>query len=216
MAMIGESATDATLVSGSADEPAITAPVPRRARIDGVPGGGDLALTVDELRAVARFAAGSAQEILPVFTDAHPDDPRPRAAVEAAWVFVGGGRRTALQRAAAVAAHRAAGAAATEPARLAARAAGDAAAAAYLHPIASATQVGHILRATACAARVAQLTAGGDPAAAARILDDACRRATPVLVDVLRRYPPAPAGGNRLAALVADLDAALRGRAPGG
>lgn len=93
---------------------------------------------------------------------------------------------------------------------LAARAAGDAAAAAYLHPIAKATQVGHILRATACAARIAELDAGGDPAAGETVLEQARRRAEPTLIAVLRRYPPAPAGKNRVAHLMSSLDASLR------
>ena len=78
-------------------------------------------------------------------------------------------------------------------------AAGDAAAAAYLHPIARATQVGHILRAATHAA----LALDGD-------LGPALRRATPELVDVLRRYPPAPSGRTPVALLMQQLDATLR------
>lgn len=109
-------------------------------------GAGDFELTVEELRVVARYVVESAQEVLPVFEEAVPGDPRPRAAVDAAWEFVNGARRTTLQRVTAMDAHWAAKEAPTEATRLAARAAGDAAAAAYLHPIAKATQVGHILR----------------------------------------------------------------------
>ncbi|MEY9211680.1 exonuclease SbcC [Thermobifida halotolerans] len=171
---------------------------------------GDFELTMDELRVVARYAAESAQEVLPVFEDAVPGDPRPRAAVDAAWEFANGARRTRWQRVASLDAHRAAKEAATEAARLAARAAGDAASAAYLHPIAKATQVGHILRAAACAARAAELHAGGDPAVGTRLVEQARKRATPVLVDVLRRYPPAPTGRSRVTQLMAGLDASLR------
>ncbi|WP_424217066.1 putative immunity protein (plasmid) [Streptomyces sp. BI20] len=176
-------------------------------------GSGDFELTVDELRVVARYAVDSALEVLPVFEAAVPGDPRPRAAVVAAEEFVAGAPRGRLQRVTALDAHRAAKEArelGREAAGLAARAAGDAAAAAYLHPIAKATQVGHILRAGACAARVAELTDPGDPEAAARSLEGARRRAGPVLVSVLRRYPPAPAGRSRVAVLMAELDAALR------
>ncbi|MBB6122247.1 putative immunity protein [Nocardiopsis algeriensis] len=173
-------------------------------------GPGDFELTADELRTVARYAAQSAQEVLPLFEAAVPGDLRPRAAIDAAREFIGGTRRTRLQRATSLDAHRAAKEAPTETARLAARAAGDAAAAAYLHPIARATQVGHILRAAACAARIAELDADGDPAAGAEALERARERATPALIDVLTRYPPAPAGGNRLAQLMAALDTALR------
>ncbi|MGA4837733.1 putative immunity protein [Streptomyces sp. G45] len=173
-------------------------------------GHGDFELTVRELRAVARYAAESAQEVLPVFEHTHPDDPRPRAAVDAAWEFANGARRTRLQRVTALDAHRAARDAASEAERLAARAAGDAAAAAYLHPIARATQVGHILRAAASAARVAELRAGGDPAVGLERIERARRRATPTLADVLSRYPPAPSGKGRVAQLMSALDAALR------
>jgi hypothetical protein len=154
--------------------------------------------------------AESAQEVLPVFEDANPSDPRPRAAVDAAWEFAKGARRTKLQRVTSLDAHRAAKEAATETACLAARAAGDAAAAAYLHPIARATQVGHILRAAAAAARVAELNAGDDPDVGIKLIEQARQRATPVLVDVLGRYPLALAGKSRVAQLMTILDASLR------
>lgn len=173
-------------------------------------GSGDFELTLDELRVVARYVAESAQKVLPVFEEAVPGDPRPRAAVDAAWLFVNGAGRTRLQRVAALDAHRAAKEAPSETARLAARAAGDAAAAAYLHPIAKATQVGHILRGAACAARVAELRAGDDPAVGDESIEQAGRHATPALIDVLDRYPLAPTGKSRVAHLMSTLDASLR------
>lgn len=171
---------------------------------------GDFELTMDELRAVARYVVESAQDVLPVFERAHPDDPRPRAAIDAAWEFVNGAKRTKLQRVASLDAHRAARESATEATRLAARSAGDAASAAYLHPIARAGQVGHILRAAASAARIAELDAGGDRGAGTRSIEAARQRATPTLVDVLARYPLAPPAANRVARLMTDLDASLR------
>ncbi|NLU68272.1 putative immunity protein [Streptomyces sp. HNM0574] len=171
---------------------------------------GDFELTMDELRTVARFAAESAQEVLPVFEEAVPGDPRPRAALDAAWEFVHGARRTTLQRTASLEAHRAAREAGGEVAGLAARSAGDAASAAYLHPIARATQVGHILRAAASAARIGELRAGGDPAVGDRLVEQARRRATPELAAVLSRYPLAPQSRSRVARLMSALDAALR------
>ena len=171
---------------------------------------GDFALTLDELRVVARFAADAAAEVLPVFEAACPDDDRPRRALAAALTFVDGAPRTMLQRVTSLDAHRAAAVAPDESARLAAQAAGDAAAAAYLHPIAKAHQVGHILRAAANAARIAERAAGDDPDAAIAALERARTRATPTLVDVLRRYPPAPAGRSRPAVLMATRDADLR------
>lgn len=171
---------------------------------------GDFELSMDELRVVARFVAESAQEVLPVFEEAVPDDRRPRAAVDAAWAFIHGGKRTKLQRVTSLDAHRAAKEANTEATRLAARSAGDAASAAYLHPIAKAGQVGHILRAAASAARVAELNAGDDPAIGDMLIEQARQRATPVLMKVLCRYPFPPTANNRVARLTSALDAALR------
>jgi hypothetical protein len=173
---------------------------------------GDFDLTMDELRVVARYVVRHAEDVLPVFEQAVPDDPRPRAAIEAAWAFVNGARRTRLQRVTSLDAHRAARSAPSEAARLAARSAGDAASAAYLHPIAQAGQVGHILRASASAAHIGELAAGGDPAVGDALLERSRRRATPVLVDVLRRYPPATAGSSRVARLMSALDHSLRRR----
>lgn len=171
---------------------------------------GDFDLTMDELREVTRYVVESAAHVQDVFQRAHPQDPRVGAALDAARVFAGGGPRNRRLRTASIDAHRAAKDASSEAARLAARAAGDAAAAAYLHPIAQAHQVGHILRAAACTARIAELTAGDDPTAAARAIEDATVRATPVLVDVLSRYPTPPAGRNRVEQLMSALDTSLR------
>ena len=177
---------------------------------------GDFELTVAELRVVARYAAESAQEVLSIFEADRRDDRRPRAAVEAAWAFARGGRRTRLQRVTALDAHRAAKEATSEAAYAAARAAGDAAAAAYLHPLANATQVGHILRAAAYAAHAAELAAGGDETVGRRLIEQARQRAGPTLVDVLRRYPPAPKSRNRVGQLMRILDASLRSISVGG
>ncbi|MCC5036012.1 exonuclease SbcC [Streptomyces sp. WAC 00631] len=179
---------------------------------------GDFDLTLDELRVVARYAVRHAEDVLPVFEQAVPGDPRPREAIDAAWEFINGANRTALQRVTSLDAHRAARSAPSEAARLAARSAGDAASAAYLHPIARAHQVGHILRASASAARVGELESGGDPAIGDALLERSRQRATPVLIDVLRRYPPATGGSSRVARLMSALDHSLRlaaGRPPG-
>ncbi|WP_328529005.1 exonuclease SbcC [Nocardioides sp. NBC_00368] len=171
---------------------------------------GDFELTTDELRVVARYVAETAAEVLPLFEAAVPGDPRPRLALDAAWEFVGGARRTKLQRVTSLDAHRAAAEAPSEEARLAARSAGDAAAAAYLHPLADAAQVGHILRAAASVARIAEIEASGDPESAVASLDRAVERADRVLIDVLSRYPAVPVGRNRVAELMSSLDRRLR------
>lgn len=167
-------------------------------------------LTMDELRAVARYVVRHAEDVLAVFEQAVPDDPRPRAAIDAAWTFINGAKRSRLQRVTALDAHRAARSAPSEAARLAARSAGDAASAAYLHPIAQASQVGHILRAAASAARIGEIEAGGDPTTGDALIEQSRQRATPVLVDVLSRYPLATSSGSRVAQLMSELDRSLR------
>ncbi|WP_405392567.1 exonuclease SbcC [Streptomyces sp. NBC_01102] len=171
---------------------------------------GDFELTMGELRVVARYVVRHAEDVLSVFEQAVPDDPRPRAAIDAAWVFIGGANRTRLQRVTSFDAHRAARSAPSEAARLAARSAGDAAAAAYLHPIAQAGQVGHVLRACASAACIGEMAAGGDPAIGDALLERSRQRASPVLIDVLCRYPPATGGSSRAARLMRTLDHSLR------
>ncbi|WP_084631217.1 putative immunity protein [Demequina aestuarii] len=170
---------------------------------------GDFDLTTDELRAVVRFAADVAEALLPDFEAASPDDSRPRDAIDAARLFAGGAPRSNLQRTAAFASHRAAKGVAEGAAQLAAVACGDAAAAAYLHPIAKSSQVGHILRAAACAARVSELRTGAADSDGVRALAD---RATSPLPEILRRYPSAPSGSSRVAQLMSELDSVIRAR----
>ncbi|XNR87446.1 exonuclease SbcC [Streptomyces sp. R-74717] len=145
-----------------------------------------------------------------MFEQAVPDDPHPRATIDAAWTFINGANRTKLQRVTSLDAHRAARSAPSEAARLAARSTGDAASAAYLHPIAQAGQVGHILRACASAARIGEVEAGGDPAIGDALLERSRQRATPVLIDVLCRYPPTTSDSSRVARLMSTLDQSLR------
>lgn len=173
---------------------------------------------MDDLREVARFAAQCAQDVVEVFERARPGDRRPREAVDAAWAFARGGTRGKALRDTAWAALRAAGeaeataAGAAAGAGDAARAAMSAASAAYLHPLAHADQVKHILGAAAHAARASELAAGGDRTIGADGVERALGHATPSLVGVLRRYPAAPAGGGRVGELLRSLDEALRGR----
>jgi rifampin ADP-ribosylating transferase len=175
---------------------------------------GDVELTMDELRAVAGYSAACAEPALVIFQRAHPGDPRPAAAIMAARAFAEGAPRSRLQRTAAVDAHHAARDATTDAASHAASAAGDAAAAAYLHPLAKATQVRHILGAAAHAARAAELARGDDPVVAEYVVTAAAKRATPVVLDVLRRYPRAPTGRTRVAVLMERLDHLLRDPPP--
>nr|WP_079073614.1 exonuclease SbcC [Streptomyces sp. Root1310] len=122
-------------------------------------------LSEHELREIAGYAARCARRALPLFEQSLPADPRPRDAVDAADVFAAGGRRTGALRQSAWAAYRAAqeaaspASAASPAAADAARAASHAAAAAYLHPLADAHQVKHVLGAAAHAARAEELAA---------------------------------------------------------
>lgn len=175
---------------------------------------GGFELTTEELRAVTSYALSCAESALVVLGRELPDDPRPAAALEAARAFVEGAPRSRLQRVAAVEAHRAARGAPTPAGRHAATATGDAAASAYLHPLARATQVRHLLGAAAHAARAVELTAGDDPVVAEYVVTAAADRATPELLEVLRRYPRAPEGRTRVAVLMRRLDSLLRDPAP--
>ena len=169
-------------------------------------------LSAHDLREVTRYAAESAQHALEIFERAHPSDSRPRAAIDAAWAFARGGMRGKRLRDTAWAALKAAGDADTPAAGDAARAAMYAASAAYIHPLADAHQVKHILGAAAHAARAAERIAGDDRAVGAEQIQQALRRASPDLIDVLARYPAAPPGGGRVGELLRDLDEALRHR----
>ncbi|HZG92169.1 MAG TPA: exonuclease SbcC [Pseudonocardia sp.] len=170
-------------------------------------------LSTAELRAVAAYAVACALPALTIFERARPDDLRARAAIEAGRAFADGAERTTAIRDRAWAAHRAAQearAAGQAAASDAARAAVAAAGAAYLHPLARATQVKHILGSAAHAARAAELDAGGDPDVGAARIEQARGLAGPVVVGVLLRYPNAPSGGGRAGELWRRLDAALR------
>ncbi|WP_199435315.1 putative immunity protein [Qaidamihabitans albus] len=170
-------------------------------------------LSRSELREVAGYAVACARPALAIFERERNDDPRPRAAIDGAQAFADGGERTKALRDSAWAAQRAAQesrdaglAAANDAARAALAAAG----AAFLHPLAKATQVKHILGAAAHAARAAELSAGDDPAVGADHIAQSRILANPVVVDVLRRYPVAPRGGGRVGELIRQLHASLR------
>jgi hypothetical protein len=171
----------------------------------------NLTLTSSELREVTVFALSAAIEVLPIFEADRPSDPRPRQAIEAAHKVVDGAPRSKLQRIAAPAAHRAAKQASSRAAFHAAMAAGDAGASMYLHPLANATQVNHILRATAHAACAFELVQP-DLGDATDPLARAVQRATPTLITVLHRYPATSPGSSRVSQLVHQLDTTLRNK----
>ncbi|MEU0003588.1 putative immunity protein [Streptomyces sp. NPDC006314] len=167
-------------------------------------------LNEHELREIAGYAADCARRVLSIFEQTLPADTRPRDAIDAACVFAGGGRRDGALRQSAWAAYKAAQEAASPAAADAARAASHAAAAAYLHPLASAHQVKHILGAAAHAARAEELTSDEDQPVAAGTLEWALHHAPPAVTAVLGRLPTAPPGGGRVGELIRHLDTALR------
>lgn len=169
-----------------------------------------VALDIEEIRAVARFAVGHAEDILSIFERAHPDDLRPRAAIGAAQAFAFGGKRTAALCNTAFGAHRAAMASDVPAASQAARSCMCAANAAFLYPLAHSTQVKHILGATVHAARAAELDANDDPRIAEGFLERVTRYAPVQVLAVLRRYPAAPLAGGRVGELLRMLDSGLR------
>ncbi|WP_431316553.1 putative immunity protein [Streptomyces murinus] len=180
-------------------------------RTDGTDQTDRIALTEDELREITGFAADCAARVLHLFERSLPADPRPREAIEAARAFAGGGRRTQALRMSGFAAFRAAREpAAPAAAAEAARAASHAAGAAFLHPLADAHQVKHILGAAAHAARARELAADGDPAVAADALAWARAHAPAAVITVLGRLPAAPAGGGQAGEYLRGLDGALR------
>ncbi|MCP3805035.1 exonuclease SbcC [Allokutzneria sp. A3M-2-11 16] len=170
-------------------------------------------LSMEELREVTRFSVACAEPALTIFERTCPSDPRPRAAIDAARAFADGAKRSKVIRDAAWAAQRAyqvtrdAGQSAASDA---ARAAVAAASAAYLHPLAKATQMLHILGAAAHAARAFELDAGDDRAVGADHIGKTLILASPVVVGVLLRFPAAPNGRGRVGELVRTLDVSLR------
>lgn len=176
-------------------------------------GSATIELSESELREIAGYAVACARPALLIFERERPADRRPRAAIDAAQAFADGGGRTKALRDSAWAAQRAAQeardaghAAASDAARAALAAAG----AAFLHPLAKATQVKHILGSAAHAARAFELAAGDDPAVADGYITQSQILANPVVVNVLRRYPGAPQGGGRVGELIRQLAARLR------
>jgi hypothetical protein len=105
--------------------------------------------TEQEHRLLAVWAADCAEHVLAYFEAIHPQDDRPRKAIEAARLWERGDLAMADARKAAFAAHAAARAAAQPAARAAARAAGHAAATAHV--------AGHARHAAAYAVKAAKI-----------------------------------------------------------
>ena len=161
----------------------------------------DFDLSMEDLRAVAAFNLACALQVIDLFEAVQPHDPRPRGALAAAEGFLRGGPRSRAQRIGAPAAHRASKEV-SGAASHAAMAAGDAAASAYLHPLADASQVGHILRGPSHCVLALEARA----AAVAAVLE----QSTPAVVEVLCRYPRAATRDRATADVMSFLDVQLR------
>ncbi|HTJ34089.1 MAG TPA: exonuclease SbcC [Dactylosporangium sp.] len=157
----------------------------------------EIALSDEDRRALAAWAADCAERVLPLFEARRPDDPRPRAAIDGVRAYTLHGRRTARLRAVTWAAHAAAREADDPVAAAAARAASCAAAGPYTRALAMPHQVRHVLSPALYCARARELAAGGDPAAGEDEVRWAIRHASP--------------GIHRIVGLLRHLDAGLRG-----
>lgn len=171
-----------------------------------------MAISDDERRAVARWAADAAERVLPLYELQVPGDSRPREALAAARAFASGAGRSRQHSAIALAAHRAGSEAGDAVALAAARAASLAAATANIHAEATIGTLGHILGPAAYSALAREL-AEPDSDAAGEELALAAERADMAVLRLVRRVPAASAGKRRLDQLQAQLDAALRRRA---
>ena len=117
-----------------------------------------MAISDEERRQVAGWAAGSAARVLPLFEAIQSADARPREAIEMARAFAEGGRRSRHLTRVAMAAHRA-GREIGDPVGLAvARAASLAAATASIHGELTIGTLGHILGPSAYAALARKLS----------------------------------------------------------
>ncbi|GHP17860.1 hypothetical protein RN2511_025960 [Rhodococcus sp. NKCM2511] len=160
-------------------------------------------LSLDDIRHVAAFAAACARRALPIFEASHPNDFRPRSAIDGAESFAKTGHRTAELRRLAWDAHKAAREVTNSAATDAALAAMHAAGAAFLHPLYSSHQVKHILG----SAVHLELT---DSKAVAKQIEWIHTQADATFRSVLRRFPQPASGRTTFGKLLAQLDSELR------
>jgi hypothetical protein len=170
-----------------------------------------MAITDEERREVARWAAGSAERVLPLFEAAVPGDARPGEAIAIARAFAEGAGRSRTLTRVALAAHRAGGEAGDPVGLAVARSASLAAAAANIHGEGTIGTLGHILGSAAFAALARELAAGGDTAQTGDEIDWAVASATPAISGLLARIPRGSVGHRRLHAIQHELELALRG-----
>lgn len=169
-------------------------------------------LTLDQLRVIGGWAADCAERALPLFEMRAASDSRPRAAIEGIREFAEGGKRVAVLRSLAMAAHAAAREVGDPAAAASARAAGSAAASAYTHPLVDVHQTKHVVGAAAYAALALELSLGGDPSVGEAEVLRAIERAPSEAREVLLQMPARQPGKSRLETLLYKLDAGIRAR----
>jgi len=169
-----------------------------------------LPFTPDDLRHLTRWAEACAARALPLFEAHLPDDPRPREALVAALAFADGAERSGALRKAAWAAQAAARDATDPAATAAARAATAAAGAAYLHPIATAHQLNHILAPAGYAAHALALSSEAPARIGDMEIDSAIAGAPFAVRRLIAQLPPRAPGRTALGRLFHRLDTGLR------
>lgn len=169
-------------------------------------------LSMEQLRAIGRWAADCAERALSVYEACTGSDSRPCAAIEGIRVFADGGMRTARLRTLALGAIAAGREIGDPSAAAAARAAGFAASSAYTHPLADVGQTKHIVGPAAYAALALELEHSGDTTFGNGEVRWAIEHAPVEVGEVLRHMPTRQAGKGRLDMLLYALDAGIRGR----
>lgn len=167
-------------------------------------------LNIEDLRAIAGWAAHCAEKALPVLEANAPADERPRAAVMAARDFALTGTRTGHLRKIAWAANAAAREIGDPAAAAAARSASAAAGSAYTHPIATPHQTTHILASAAYAAEAIARRAIDEAGTREAELRRAIERAPASVRQIVTRFPARLPSKARFHMLLYRLDAGLR------
>lgn len=173
----------------------------------------------ETLRKVALWAAEYASLALPVFERHHPNDTRPRDAIEAAKAFGHGKKRDKNLRVIAMDALRA-GSGADDAVKYAARAAMLAAAVAYTHTdlqtgLQGIRQAQHILGPAVYTALALETVSNRDTSIDDAIIQKAANDAPDEVKRLLHHMPAQPTGkSGRLPILFANLDTALRNGSP--
>lgn len=165
------------------------------------------------LRPIALWAVKYAQEALIVFESRHPDDQRPRQAIDASHAFGNGEKRSNNLRSLAFAAMKSKKDT-DGPSRHAAQAAVLTAAIAYTHTdlqtgLQGIRQAQHILGPIVYAALAIE-TAADQPARGNDLVQRAIADAPPEVGRILKHMPPQPKKAGQIGTLFSTLDAALR------